>query len=64
VAKEKESRVACRQASTEEHELNRVPRRTYNAPTLTRFGDIRTVTMGATPGYQDSGGPAGLGKSI
>jgi len=31
-------------------------RRSYQRPTLTRYGDMRTMTLGGSPGEFDSGG--------
>ena len=39
-------------------------RDTYVPPALTRLGDLRTMTMGTTPSYADSGGPPGLGRRV
>lgn len=30
--------------------------RPYQAPVLTRYGDVRGLTLGGSPGNQDSGG--------
>jgi hypothetical protein len=46
------------------HDPSGAPRRDYAAPVLTRLGDLRTLTMGTTPGFQDSGGPPGYGLGV
>lgn len=35
-----------------------VPRRPYEAPRLVVFGDLRTLTLGPSPGIGESGNPA------
>lgn len=32
-------------------------RRAYQPPALTRYGDVRGLTLGGSPGTGDSGGP-------
>lgn len=32
-------------------------RRPYRSPVLTRFGDVRGLTLGGSPGIDDSGNP-------
>lgn len=39
-------------------------RKEYAAPVLTRLGDLRTLTMGTTPGFQDSGSPTAFGRAV
>jgi hypothetical protein len=35
----------------------RPPRRAYEAPAVLPLGDLRELTLGASPGAGDSGGP-------
>ena len=35
----------------------RAPRRPYRTPVLTRFGDLRDLTLGGSPGTGESGMP-------
>jgi len=59
-----------RAKQTEEHEAtaavakNASPRRRYRMPKLVRFGDIRDLTLGSSPGVGESGNPVVFRQEI
>ncbi len=45
---------------TAQHQGKIMVRKIYHKPVLTQFKDLRTVTLGSSPGGQESGGPTGI----